>query len=77
MNPFTDHPHGMGETYWTHLGHSIVFSSRMLMACIICLIHGILPFVFVFTTSEMLVKMTRAFVKRSPKDERFEGLRDL
>lgn len=67
----------MGESYWRHLLHSVIFSSRMLTAGFICLLHGLFPFFFVFTTSEMLVKMTRAFVKRAPKDQRFEDLRDL
>ena len=61
MNPFTKHPHAMGESYFKHLWHSLVFSGRMLVASMFCLIHGFLPFFFVFTTSSMLAQMTKAF----------------
>lgn len=73
MKIFTDHPREMGESYLEHLGHSMVFSGRMMVAGVVCLVHGFFPFVFVYTTSGMLAKMTRAFVARKPDDSRFVG----
>ena len=71
MSLFTRHPREMGESYVEHLGHSLVFSGRMLAASVVCLVHGLLPFVWVYKTSDMLARMTKAFVARKPDDLRF------
>ena len=48
---FTDHPHSVGETYVEHLESASSFGSRMILAGIACLIHGVFPFIFVRTGS--------------------------
>lgn len=48
---FTAHPASVGETYMQHLGHACRFGMRMVVAGSACLIHAILPFLFLRTGS--------------------------
>jgi hypothetical protein len=48
---FTEHPESVGETYGEHLVRATVFGARMVMAGIACMVHALLPFVFVRTGS--------------------------
>lgn len=50
-NPFTDHPASVGESYGEHLVMASGFGFRMILAGLACLIHGLLPFLFVRTGS--------------------------
>ena len=51
MNPFTSHPATVGESYGEHLATATGFGSRMILAGIACMLHGIFPFLFVTTGS--------------------------
>jgi hypothetical protein len=46
---FTDHPASVGETYVQHLGSASGFGGRMILAGLACMLHGLLPFLFVRT----------------------------
>lgn len=48
---FLDHPRSVGETYLQHMGSAGQFGSRMILAGIACMLHGIFPFLFVKTGS--------------------------
>lgn len=48
---FTEHPASVGETYLEHLGMATGFGWRMILGGFACLIHGLLPFLFVRTGS--------------------------
>jgi hypothetical protein len=48
---FLDHPRSVGETYFEHLAAATRFGSRMVVAGVACLLHGIFPFLFVKTGS--------------------------
>jgi hypothetical protein len=54
LAPFTRHPHAVGETYLEHLAMAFSFGGRLLGAGCACLIHGLLPFLFVKTGSRMI-----------------------
>lgn len=57
MSLFTDHPASVGETYVQHMGSASFFGSRMILAGLACMLHGLLPFLFTSTgrrTIEML-----------------------
>jgi len=56
-NIFTDHPASVGETYWQHLGAAWGFSWRMMVASLACLIHALLPFLFVKTGSTAIAAL--------------------
>jgi hypothetical protein len=54
-NPFTAHPHAVGETY---LEHSRVASSdglKLIVAGFACLVHAVFPFLFVTTGSRTIL----------------------
>lgn len=51
---FTEHPASVGETYWGHLLQATGFGLRMIMAGIACVLHGLLPFLFVTTGSDAM-----------------------
>ncbi len=60
-NPFTEHPHSIGETY---LGHALAASRicvRLGIAATAAGIHAVLPFVFVTTTRRMVNEMSDEF----------------
>jgi len=51
LRAFTDHPTSVGESYLEHLARALCFGSRMVLAGVACLIHGVLPFLFQRTGS--------------------------
>lgn len=48
---FVDHPRSIGETYGEHAGHALYIGSRMILAGGACLLHALLPGLFVRTAS--------------------------
>lgn len=48
---FTEHPASVDETYFEHLLTAGSFSLRMFAASLACLVHAVLPFLFVRTGS--------------------------
>lgn len=53
-NLFRDHPASVGETYFEHLLHATGFGVRMVLGGIACMLHGLLPFLFVKTGSRQI-----------------------
>ena len=51
---FTDHPASVDETYAEHLAMATGFGLRMVLGGIACLIHGLLPFLFIKTGSQQI-----------------------
>lgn len=54
---FTEHPASVGETYGEHLVMASSFGVRMILGGIACLIHGLLPFLFVKTGSSQISQL--------------------
>lgn len=54
LRPFSDHPAAVGESYLGHLLQASGFGLRMLWAGIACILHGLLPFLFVTTGSDAI-----------------------
>ena len=54
---FTEHPASVGETYGEHLVMASGFGLRMIGGGIACLIHGLLPFLFVETGSKKIAEL--------------------
>jgi hypothetical protein len=53
-NPFTDHPHHVGETYLQHLRFASGFGLKMIGGGLACVIHGLFPFLFTTTGSRTI-----------------------
>lgn len=54
LRAFTEHPASVGESYFGHLLQATTFGLRMLFAGIACILHGLLPFLFVTTGSDAM-----------------------
>jgi len=59
---FTDHPASVGESYGAHLRRAAWFGLRMLLAGLACLIHALLPFLFVSTGSRAIAELNDAML---------------
>jgi hypothetical protein len=65
---FSAHPTSVGESYGEHMENACRFGSRMILAGFACLIHGLLPFLFVKTGSRTIAELNeRMLVNRSRK----------
>ena len=54
---FTDHPRSLGESYLGHLRHALEFGSAMIVAGIACVIHALVPALFVRTGSTTVLRL--------------------
>lgn len=67
QNPFTHHPHEVGESYGQHFVHAGGFGLRMLLGGAAVMIHAVLPFLFVNTGSQTMDKLHRQMSGRADK----------
>lgn len=61
---FTEHPGSVGETYSEHLAHASYFGGRMIMAGLACMLHALLPFLFVSTGSQAIEELNAKMLAR-------------
>jgi hypothetical protein len=54
---FTEHPASVGESYFGHMAMAIGFGARMVYCGFACLIHAVLPFLFVKTGSNTITRL--------------------
>lgn len=59
---FTEHPESVGETYFEHVGVAFSFSMKMFFGAMVCLVHAVLPFLFVKTGSEVITELHNRMV---------------
>ncbi len=59
---FTQHPATVGESYGEHLTHASGFGVRMILGGLACLVHGLLPFLFVRTGSTTITALHNRMV---------------
>lgn len=59
---FTEHPDSVDETYGEHLVMATGFGVRMILGGFACLLHGLLPFLFVKTGSKQITTLHSAMV---------------
>ena len=67
---FVDHPKAVGESYLAHLRVSWRFSSRLLVAGLAGMIHGLVPGLFERTASAMVRKLHAELPSRGVADEK-------
>jgi Family of unknown function (DUF6356) len=51
---FTDHPESVDESYGEHMVRASCFGGRMVMAGLACMVHSLLPFLFVHAGGEAI-----------------------
>ena len=61
---FTAHPATVGESYGEHLVTASSFGGRMVLAGIACMLHGLLPFLFVRTGSRAVSELNAQLITR-------------
>ena len=59
---FTQHPASVGESYGEHLVVASRFGLRMILGGCACLVHGLLPFLFVRTGSKQVSTLHQTMV---------------
>jgi hypothetical protein len=65
IRAFSEHPASVGESYTEHLFRAVYFGTRMVFAGIACVVHGVLPFLFVRTGSRAIAELNdRMLVNR-------------
>ena len=52
-NPFTAHPHSVGETYAEHGAFACRYGAKMTLGGLAAVLHGIFPFLFTTTGSRI------------------------
>ena len=62
IRAFTEHPASVGESYLEHLLRAMYFGIRMVFAGVACLVHGVLPFLFVRTGSRAIAELNDRMV---------------
>jgi len=62
IRAFTEHPASVGESYTEHLFRAVCFGVRMMLAGMACLVHGVLPFLFVRTGSRAIAELNDRMV---------------
>jgi hypothetical protein len=70
---FTDHPASVGENYFEHLFAAARFSGGLLIAALACLVHAVLPFIFVKTSS---IRVTALYQHMVTQRDRRNSLPD-
>ncbi|WP_086607237.1 DUF6356 family protein [Erythrobacter donghaensis] len=54
---FTDHPRAIGETYGQHARTALSFGWRMVVGGLACMVHALVPGLFVKTASRTVVQL--------------------
>ena len=68
MNPFTRHPHAVGESYRQHLGVATSFGFTMILAGLASVIHGLCPWLFQTTGSRTVKRLYNRLTGRGPAE---------
>ena len=63
-NPFTRHPHSIGETYLEHMNKAVDTDIKIQLVTFILLTHAVCPFLFEHTASDKLYKITKSLQQR-------------
>ena len=64
INPFTRHPHEVGETYFQHMAAAAGVGLKMAGGAFACFVHAVFPFLFVRTGSATIDRLHRQVHKR-------------
>lgn len=59
------HPRDIGESYGAHAGHAAYIGARMIGAGVACLVHAVLPGLFVRTASRTVDDIQDLMTRRS------------
>jgi hypothetical protein len=66
---FTEHPRAIGETYTQHARTAFSFGWRMTAGGLACMVHAVVPGLFVKTASRTVVQLDAEMRGRKPTPE--------
>jgi hypothetical protein len=69
----TRHPREIGESYAEHAGHAIYIGTRMIAAGLACLVHAMLPGLFVRTATRSVADIQDLMAFRSGRSSGASG----
>lgn len=61
---FFEHPEDIGESYAEHAGHALAIGFRLLLAGCACLVHALLPGLFIRTASNTVDHINELMAQR-------------
>jgi hypothetical protein len=61
---FLEHPHAVGESYFEHQRRAFGFAGALIGAGLACLVHGLLPRLFVTTASDSVQRLGATLARR-------------
>ncbi len=66
---FTEHPRAIGETYGQHARTALSFGRRMVIGGLACMVHAVVPGLFVKTASRTVVQLDAEMRGRLPSPD--------
>ena len=63
MSFLTDHLDEVGESYWIHMRKAAGFAVAMLVGGVACVVHALLPFLFIRTASNRVRHLHEGMVE--------------
>jgi Family of unknown function (DUF6356) len=67
---FIEHPASVEETYSQHLMSAVSFGAKMVIAGVACMVHGLLPALFVTRGSDTVCALHERMVVKRRKGSR-------
>jgi hypothetical protein len=67
---FIEHPASVDETYLEHLSSALSFGTKMLVAGVACIVHGLLPAVFMTRGSDTICALHERMVAKRRNQSR-------
>ena len=71
-NPFTKHPHSVGETYLEHMIIAFNTAMKIQLVVLIILIHAIFPFLFEQTGGDEIEKINNDLQNRRSNERELD-----
>jgi hypothetical protein len=62
---FTEHPASVGESYGEHFVQATRFGARLMFSGVACMVHAVLPFLFVRTASNNVTHLHGVMAARA------------
>jgi hypothetical protein len=67
---FIEHPASVDETYFEHFASALSFGTKMVIAGVACMVHGLLPAIFVSRGSDTICALHERMVLKRLKSSR-------
>ena len=71
-NPFTRHPHSIGETYLEHMRIAFNTAIKIQLVVLIILIHAIFPFLFEQTGGDEIEEINNELQNRISNERKLD-----